>query len=367
MFIAPKLSTILLIFLCIALNTNLWNNAVLANVSLSENVGNAHQVTDSEEIAHEKKKVFSLYHDYGYGFKKRNSFVTLYAVSTVNKNNIPKYSISAVLGKTEEGSVCDTAGGEQCKNSGNQSFITEEDIYDLMGSNQFYRIKAVDEESGEEVMTSVRACLLKKANYREMINLVLSPTADLISIDYTPLLSPLLTKAPCSSLIPQKEENENNTKDEEKQPLEFQTNSITYTSSQTAYTIPIILTPSITGKISTPPGLKRIEISREEMKRRQMHREEARPTDMASDSLFGENPNDPNNPNNPNGQKQSFLMKYWYIILPMLIFSMFTTEEPPPQEAAGQGQGQGQQGQAAAAPVAAGGSSHPSARRGKRN
>jgi hypothetical protein len=70
----------------------------------------------------------------------------------------------------------------------------------LISDGSFYRLKLVDDSSGASTLTSVFACSLRRAHFRERLELSVDPTGDLISLSYTPLISPLAPS--CEDVAP---------------------------------------------------------------------------------------------------------------------------------------------------------------------
>jgi hypothetical protein len=156
------------------------------------------------------------------------------------------------------------------------------------------------------------------------VAVVLNSQAEPVSLSYTPLVSPLA--APCSELANLEE-------------LPSFTTKVTIEAA-----IPGMTVPPVLPQTKPQPGLKFFPRSK--------------------DAIPGANPQEA-------GTTQSFLMKYWYILLPLFIMGVFGGAEPQPQQQEQQGsQQQGSAGArapapaAAAAPPAAGAGK---ARRGKRS
>lgn len=229
-----------------------------------------------------------------------------------------------------------------------------QDIDDLVSNNGFYRIKVVDEENGSQsVLASVLGCEVKRANFREEISLSMSQTGQLLSVSYTPLVSPLAAK--CSELQPF---NDESNRDRE---YAFQT-LISYTTNTPGMNLPKILP-----KMRPPPGLKAIKY------KRNPNVNTSNSNNPMNDNADGSGSGNGNGNDNKNyrnkfqseeedekkkqQESQSFLRKYWYIILPVTIMTFLGGEEPPqPQGQQGQ-QRQGQQsnGGSVAAAAAGGG------------
>ena len=219
-------------------------------------------------------------------------------------------------------------------------------VDDMVASNSMYTIQVVDDATGQAAMASVPGCDVRRANFREELELTLSEKGSLVSVTLIPLVSPLAP--PCASLGP--------LADAEGAVPEFQT-TVSYETSKPGMTVPLVLP-----KVKPPPGLKLYP---------------RKPAAAAG----GEGAGGAGAGSNGDGafeeddkpQNQSFLMKYWYIILPLLILQFVGgPEEPPQQEEGGGSEGGNAAGSAAATAVTAGGAAAanagaaPRQRRGKR-
>jgi len=166
---------------------------------------------------------------------------------------------------------------------------------DSMVETGLYQLKVVDDKTGQSVLASVPACQVRRANFRDEIILTLSNKASVLSVAYTPLVSPLA--APCGEL-PAVDKAEFNS-------------VIEYEISTPGMTVPLVLPAT-----KPPPGLK----------------------------WFQRKSSDPSRPNVDIGgqpENQSFMRKYWYILLPLFIIGITTGEDSQAQQQPGQ-QGQGQ-------------------------
>jgi len=239
-------------------------------------------------IAGDVSKTYQLYHSFDSSadsFSPRGS-ITLSATATSSSNGV-----EASVVNLEDSIETDV-----------MNRIVEE-------GGGFYRIKVVEEESGRSALASVPACEIRRANFREEIELTIGHTGSLLSLSYTPLVSPLASQ--CTSL-----------------PLltttpKF-TTQITYSTSTTGMAIPTLLP-----KTKPPPGLKwipRASVSGTATT------QSAPPGGSGTTPPFGDN---------EDAQKaresQSFLRKYWYIILPLALSTFFSAEEPAAPAGAGAG------------------------------
>jgi len=275
-------------------------------------------------IAGDVSKTYQLYHSFDSSadsFSPRGS-ITLSADSTSSSNGIEASVIN--LEDSLEADIVNR--------------IVEE-------GGGFYRIKVVEEESGRSALASVPACEIRRANFREEIELTIGHTGSLLSLSYTPLVSPLASQ--CTSLPPLTS------------TPKF-TTQITYFTSTIGMTIPTLLP-----KTKPPPGLKWIP--------RASVSGTAAPGGTQSDQSGGGGDKTNTPPfGDEDAQKardnQSFLRKYWYIILPLALSTFFSAEEPAGGKQGAEA-GRGVAATAGAVAAAAGGGGRESAvrqRRGKR-
>jgi hypothetical protein len=163
----------------------------------------------------------------------------------------------------------------------------------------------------------------------------LNERGDAISLSYTPLVSPLAPS--CAEIVAHELKQEG---------LEFDSR-ISYETATPGMVIPPILPTT-----KPQPGLKFF------------------PRSQTAPAIPGVNQEGAE-------ERQSFLRKYWYIILPLVIMSFLGGEEPQQQQTGAGGEGgQGQQGAAspgrqpavapAQQPAVEGGNGAPKSRRGKR-
>jgi hypothetical protein len=283
------------------------------------------------------ERIYTVYHRLGAtaaagGFTERGSIVLSADASTSDGDGdgAPKAALALSIAATNAADCIDPAA-----------------VDDMIASHSMYTIQVVDEATGQAAMASVPGCDVRRANFREELELTLSESGSLLSVTYTPLVSPLAPS--CASLAPLAEA--------EGAVPEFQT-SVSYGTSKPAMTVPLVLP-----KVKPPPGLKLYPRKK-----------------PAAGIGGGEGVDGAGAGGNGGGsaaafeeeekpQNQSFLMKYWYIILPLMILQFVGGPEPPPQQGEG-GDGEGEGGNAAAAAggaVAAGAAAAPRQRRGKRD
>lgn len=263
---------------------------------------------------------YELYHDFGHGFVDRDTVITLTADGG---------RLTAALEHGRNRNVCNEQD-ETCVNTDTDDAHrpTEDDVFSLLRSGGWYKVKAVDVATGGAVMTSVSPCELAKAEYRETIHLVLSSRADLVGLDYAPQVSPLAAKRDCAELVPRGHGN----------VVTFTTTNVSYSSGTPAMVVPVVLSSAM--KIP-PGGFKMLP--------RDKNSDAPGVSDLGVEGADGAQGN------------KSFMMKYWYIILPIFIISFMTSEDAPAE---------GQPATAAAAAtatgVAAAAGAAPKVRRGKR-
>jgi len=183
-----------------------------------------------------------------------------------------------------------------------------------------YSVRVVDEQgSGGMAMASVPGCDVRRANFREEISLTLGHTGDILSISYTPLVSPL---APACRSLSALSSAENASTD-----LKF-TTTVNYETATSGMSVPLVLPQT-----RPPPGL-------------QFYPRKDGSGQGGKTGIPGVDEDKP--------QNKSFLMRYWYIILPaaFLVLTGGVEEEPPQQ---GGAQQQSAAGRAAVAGGAAAG------------
>lgn len=191
----------------------------------------------------------------------------------------------------------------------------------LSSSKHLYQLKIKYGDS--EVFTSVPACQVRRANFRDELVVVLNGQAEPVSLDYQPLVSPLAPS--CEEL------------DEKHTITEFTTTKVSYETANLGMAIPSLLPetkPPVGLKFFSKPGSKDGPVPPED------------------------------SPSGPQG----FLTKYWYIVLPMVLMSLFGGEAPPEEDGGEQQKGGAQPAVATnpAAGASAAGGSGVRQRRGKK-
>ena len=285
------------------------------------------------------QRTYTVYHRLGAaagGFSERGSIVLSTDANTGDGDSNDTNSASASASASALTVTATNAAG--C--------VVPSAVDDMVASTSMYTIQVVDDATGQAAMASVPGCDVRRANFREELELTLSEKGSLVSVTLIPLVSPLAP--PCASLGPLAEA--------EGAVPEFQT-TVSYETSKPAMTVPLVLP-----KVKPPPGLKLYP---------------RKPAAAAG----GEGAGGAGAGSNGDGafeeddkpQNQSFLMKYWYIILPLMILQFVGGPKEPPQEEEGGGsEGGNAAGSAAATSVTAGGAAAvnagaaPRQRRGKR-
>jgi len=282
------------------------------------------------------QRTYTVYHRLGAaagGFSERGSIVLSTDANTgdgdSNDTNSASASASALTVTATNAAGC----------------VVPSAVDDMVASTSMYTIQVVDDATGQAAMASVPGCDVRRANFREELELTLSEKGSLVSVTLIPLVSPLAP--PCASLGPLAEA--------EGAVPEFQT-TVSYETSKPAMTVPLVLP-----KVKPPPGLKLYP-----------RKPAAAGGEGAGEAGAGSN-GDGAFEEDDKPQNQSFLMKYWYIILPLMILQFVGgSEEPPQQEEGGGSEGGNAAGSAAATAVTAGGAAAanagaaPRQRRGKR-
>lgn len=209
------------------------------------------------------------------------------------------------------------------------------------------------------VSASVPGCSVRRSNLREEISLSISPTGKLMSVSYRPIISPLAPKI-CHQLKPLSEKPETifgklgggNDSVVHNNSMPFKT-----TVSFDSHT-PMMVVPAILTQQRPPPGLK--------WYRRNAKNNPSPLLGGAKQEGGGGIPGLDDEP--PSGWRSSFLYKYWYIILPVVIAGLFGgTDEGDVNNQRTPQQSSGAAATAAVGAVAAGGAAQGTQRRGKRD
>ena len=202
----------------------------------------------------------------------------------------------------------------------------------------FYQLRLVENDTeakhAPELLTSVPACHVRRANFRDEFALQLHPgTARALSVSYMPLISPLAPPT-CDAYqgLPER--------------LAFES-KVTWETAVPGMVVgkPVVADPTKPqAQIKPPPGLQWIPGAQRTSPQGTTF---ADPKPQQEAGLFG------------------FLKRYWYIVLPLMIINLMGAAAPPPEAegaAAAAAAGAG-----AATAAAAGGGSPVRQRRGKRD
>jgi len=160
----------------------------------------------------------------------------------------------------------------------------------LVASNQLYQLKFIDDITEREILISVPACDLRRSNFREEIILMVGLSGSIISALYTPkmsILSPSCHTIPSLTTLATIERF-----------LSFQT-KVTISTGEPAMTVPLVIPP-----LGPPPGLNWITSSKSS---ENIHK---------SPQTFILKEFQDNTTKN-----QSFLRRYWYIIIPLFLMT----------------------------------------------
>ena len=129
-------------------------------------------------------KTYTLYHDLdGSGNFIQRSVITL------SDNSASTNEATAVSSNADISTMVENL--ENCLD------ISSIDI--LLSNNGLYRLKLTD-NLGNTAVTSVSSCAIRRAQFREKLEIIVNPTGDLLSFSVTPLISPLAPS--CGELQP---------------------------------------------------------------------------------------------------------------------------------------------------------------------
>jgi len=232
-----------------------------------------------------------------------------------------EYRGSLVWGsKTSSDGTDDEKKEFQIINDDANASLTPEDIREMLDYGWYHVSIKSNNSNGKEtlVFQTVPACNLRRANFKDQFEITLPRSSlgekqdRMTSFAYTPLVSPLAPKT-CDDY------------DEGDDSGDAANNTRSFSSRVSV----LLDTPAMTLKnvlptSKPPPGIAFV-------KRPKQPGQQG--GGSAEDDGDGDSP-----PTIPG--PFSFLSKYWYIVLPMLILQLITVPEEPPQ----QGQQQGQQG-----------------------
>mmetsp|Transcript_16129 Transcript_16129/g.21332 ORF Transcript_16129/g.21332 Transcript_16129/m.21332 type:complete len:268 (-) Transcript_16129:362-1165(-) len=171
------------------------------------------------------------------------------------------------------------------------SYSERAQMKELIDNEGFYRIQLHSNPSDPNspiIMAAINACDLHKANFREEITLHLDRDQNVIGMTYS-APSSLLAKSCHNKPLPEVIELES---------------AITIAEASSGQSVPLQATTE-----TPPPGLS--QLNKFQMKK-----------------------------DGEGSQNQSFLRKYWYIVVPLLILFMSGGGGDQPQQGGGQGGGQ---------------------------
>mmetsp|Transcript_6893 Transcript_6893/g.16895 ORF Transcript_6893/g.16895 Transcript_6893/m.16895 type:complete len:304 (+) Transcript_6893:150-1061(+) len=225
--------------------------------------------------------------------------------------------------KSSTGDENDDKKEFQIVNDDESASLTPKDIREMLEYG-WYHIKIQGDNGNEDdnfVFQTVPACNLFRANFKDQFEITL-PRSSLSGIQdrmtsfaYTPLVSPLAPKT-CGDY------DDNDDSGDGVGNVTSFSSRVSVLLDTPAMTVKTILSPS-----KPPPGISFVKQPRQPNQQGQQGGGNA--------EAFGDG-EDPPTPPTP----FSFLSKYWYIILPMMILQFMTVPEETPE----QGQQQGQQG-----------------------
>jgi len=230
---------------------------------------------------------------------------------------------------TERGTLTLGFNTDKVDSSLEMKLENNKDCIDIGSTNlqsELYQLKITSNTADAEIVTSVPACQIRRANYRDELIVTLNGNAEPVSLDYHPLVSPLAPS--CEELLSLSSTSS------EGSNTEFTTTEVKYETATIGMMIPNLLPET-----KPPIGLK-----------------------FFPNSKLGGGKDGAGIPGDDT--QKSFLVRYWYIILPLVLMSVLGGENPSQQQEAGAGS-QGQAARAGAATAAAGAGAVKQ-RRGKR-
>jgi len=208
----------------------------------------------------------------------------------------------------------------------------------------YYQLKLVENSSktSANVLTSVPACHVRRANFRDEFVLQLQPgTAKALSLSYMPLISPLAPPT-CDAYHQSLPET-----------LAFDS-KVTWETAIPGMKVgaPVVTAdptkPQAAGHVKPPPGLQWIPGA-------------PRKTSSPQGGVFAEETPAPET------GITGFFKRYWYILLPIMLINLFGGAAAPPAAEEGAAAAVGAAGAAAASTGGGGAGSPVRQRRGKRD
>ncbi|GAX17993.1 hypothetical protein FisN_18Hh206 [Fistulifera solaris] len=191
----------------------------------------------------------------------------------------------------------------------------------ILKENAFYQLKLVpnDSRSAPSILSTVPACQLRRANFRDEFVVTLGSDAQAISMTYIPLVSPL-APASCSHY----------------EAADHDKDFVFHSRLSAETTVPGMTLKTILPDYQPPPGLTFL-------KGAHLHVKEA---------MGDQKPGQEQDNSFPYG----FMRRYWYILLPLFLMN-FMSAGPPPEQGGAEGASEGTPTAGAGAPK----------RRGKRD
>jgi hypothetical protein len=246
------------------------------------------------------------------------------------------FSRRGVVEWAATGTADTAAGGGDVLTVENDEECLSSASIDAMLEYGWYQLKLQDDNNSQDyVLATVSACNVRRANFRDDFSFVVSRDDTIISMAYTPLVSPL-ARPDCTEL--------------ETPPGEIKFDSKVSVELDT----PGMALKAVLPNTKPPPGLTFVQHPNKNK-------------GSAGGAAGGQGPSEPEPVTGPS----SFIKRYWYVLLPLFLANFIGNNAAP----ASSDQQQGQEGEAIggqqgdAAPVAGGGNvSSPSkkTRRGKR-
>lgn len=174
--------------------------------------------------------------------------------------------------------------------------ISNEPIQESFASSVQHDAALYQMKLGDNILTTVPACHLRRSNFRDELVLNLNDQAELLSLSYHPIISPLAPKS-CGAY---------------ESPLSGEKAFESKISFETAVSGMVVGKPIKDGKssIKPPPGYKWL------------------PGPKSKGAAFDATPKEEQKP--PQGPFE-FMKRYWYIFLPVLLMNLLGSEAPPAQ------------------------------------
>jgi hypothetical protein len=257
----------------------------------------------------------------------------------------------------------------QIMNDDASASLTAKDINDMLEYGWYHvKIQGNEDDSSNFVFQTVPACNLRRANFKDQFEITLPRSSlgdkqdPLTSFAYTPLVSPLAPKT-CGEYV-------NNNDDGSDSDSDATTTTRSFSSRVSVQLdTPAMTLKTILPQTKPPPGISFAKQPKQQGATGGGTKDSnGDASSSSSSSGDDENYDDEGETEAPSAipSPGSFLMKYWYVILPMLIMNLLTTqkEEQPPQEGEQQQGDKNSGGGNTIAPPAAA-SSQQKARRGK--